>query len=193
VYNSVTYDLFTGYIESWTPDFILKPILGPIMILECSDAQKNLSRYKLNNAGYAAELSGARVGHVLDSLGWPAADRSIDTGQSTMQATGALVNIGAMDHLYSLQASDRAVLHCGNGYATFKDRLDRPTNHATSLATFGDNPGAASYLYRNGVLPGGHSPTNDVRLTRTGGTEQLLLTPIASQTTVFLRFNKVTC
>ncbi len=69
--NSVTYIVYTGYIESWNPDFIQDPDKVPVMNLSCVDAIKCFSRYYLNNAGYAQELSGTRVNNVLDDLGWP--------------------------------------------------------------------------------------------------------------------------
>jgi hypothetical protein len=172
-YGGTTYDLFTGFIESWEPGFILEPIKGPVMVLQCADLQKNLSRYQLNNAGYASEKTGVRIGNVLDSLGWPAGDRAIDTGESTLLATGALADTNAMDHIYSVQLAEQGIFYiAGNGNATFKDRYDRPDHHASSVATFGDNPASElpylnpEYAMEDTLL------YNDVRLTRTGGTEQ---------------------
>lgn len=69
--NGITYNEFTGYIESWQPDFMQDPDRVPVMNLMCVDAMKYLSRYYLNNAGYAEELSGTRINNVLDDLGWP--------------------------------------------------------------------------------------------------------------------------
>jgi len=47
VYGDGSYDLYTGYIESWQPDFIMRPIKAPIMDLSCSDGIKNLSLFTL--------------------------------------------------------------------------------------------------------------------------------------------------
>jgi|GEM_PF-3032669 len=75
-YNSITYPRFDGYIEKFTPEWISDVGgLAPIMRLDCADALSFFSRVYLNNAGYAQELSGTRIGNVLDDIGVPDNER----------------------------------------------------------------------------------------------------------------------
>lgn len=72
VYNAVPYHLFTGFFEDYNPTWLYENTgLLPIIQPKCFDLINNLANYDLNNAGEAQELSGARVGNVLDELGWP--------------------------------------------------------------------------------------------------------------------------
>ncbi len=70
-YGGTTYDLFTGFIESWQPQWVGKAENGAVMCVTCSDLLKNLATCELNDAtGFPSELSGQRVIRVLESLGW---------------------------------------------------------------------------------------------------------------------------
>lgn len=175
VYGGVTYYLYTGFIEDWNPEWLvanagLFPIVRPV----CSDLCNNLANFDLNDgAGYAEELSGTRVGNVLDDLGWPAADRDLDPGKSYMQATGALADENAWSHLLKIQQSELGILYiAGDGHVQFEDRHHRLISpHMTSQATFGEDAGEKAY---HGMEPryGADSIRNDIRVTRSGGTQQ---------------------
>jgi len=169
-----TYDLYTGFVDKWTPSFRSLSGRGAIISVSCLDAQNNLARYLLNNAGEVLELSGTRVGNVLDEIGFPAADRALDTGQSYMIATGAQANVNAMDHLFTVQDSEYGVLFfAGNGYATFHDRHHRllTTECNTSQATFGNDSTERRFV--DIVLDmDAKDVLNDIRVTRSGGSEQ---------------------
>ena len=69
-YNAVDYDLYTGFAESWEPEWLSSMGgLGPIVQLRCADLIKNLARLDLNDGtGYSQEASGTRIGNVLDDL-----------------------------------------------------------------------------------------------------------------------------
>lgn len=181
-YGATTYDLYTGFVESWDPDFILRPIKGPIMRLPCVDLISNLSRLLLNNAGYAEELSGTRIGNVLDDLGWAAGDRDLDAGLTTIRASGVMENENATEHLFLVQQSENGIVFIqGDGDVEFQDRGARlRVPYTTSQGTFGDGAGElgynaiefaddVQYLY------------NDIHITREGGTEQTA-SDAASQT-----------
>jgi len=182
-YDEATYDLYTGFIEDWAPDFILKPIMGPVMVVTCTTLIENLSRLFLNDpTGYSQELSGTRVGNVLDDLGWPAGNRDIDAGQSLMQATGELINICSMDHLFDVQLSELGIFFmAGDGDVQFQDRHARlKSPYTTSQAIFGDDSGEMGY-HRLALAYGNQYILNDIRITREGGVEQVA-TDATSQT-----------
>lgn len=78
------YPLFSGFIEGWPVG--ARDIANAISI-SAVDAFKYFSLKQLAG-GYPEQLSGARIEAILDDLGWPATERDIDAGQSTMQAVG---------------------------------------------------------------------------------------------------------
>ena len=173
---TTTYDIYTGYIESWQPTFILKPIKAPVIDLVCSDGIKNLSLFLVNNStGYSAELSGTRVDNVLTSLGWPSTMRTINTGQSTMQATGALSNINAMTHLFTVEDSELGIIfESPSGSMIFQDRHARlKAPYITSQVTFGDTLSTDKGYSSLNLSFEDLRIYNDIRVTRLDGVEQV--------------------
>lgn len=90
------------------------------------------------------DLSGARVTKILDAAGWPAGDRDIDAGQSTLQAQ---TFNGALSALQAVAESEFGAVFCTPGGAVkFRDRhalLKAP--YTTSLATFTDQTTGVNY------------------------------------------------
>jgi len=173
---TTAYDLYTGYIEAWTPAWIQEPITAPVMDLSCADLLKNISRYMINNTtGYAAELSGTRVANVLSEMSWPTSASSIATGQSTMISTGALANVNAMDHLYNVLDSELGILFISaSGSAVFQDRATRnAAPYDTSQAIFSDGTGTTDRYVTPNIAYDDLYIYNDCRGTRTGGTEMV--------------------
>ena len=175
-YSLITYEVFTGFIESWKPSWRtgIGSTGAPIMTLTCAGVTKNLSRLWLNNAGEIEELSGARVGNVLDELNWPAGDRDIDAGQSLLRATGSQENVNSLAHLHEVQRSELGIIfQAGDGDIQFQDRHARLKEpFLTSQATFGDDGGEHKYSTIDLSLDD-QFIFNDVRLQRTGGSEQV--------------------
>lgn len=173
VYAAQTYHLYTGFLEDWNPAWIdQKGGLFPIVRPQCADLGANIARYALNHAGYSQELSGTRIGNVLDDFGW-LGGRDIDVGQSYMQASGALADENAWAHLLDVQKSEMGIIYiAGDGDVQHEDRHHRLKGaHLTSQATFGDDAGEKAY---HGLNPrfGASQIFNDIRITRKGGTQQ---------------------
>ncbi len=172
-YGGITYDLFTGYVESYEPLFLAPMSTKTQMVLSGVDLIKNLSRLLLNDGtGYAQQVSGTRVANVLTSLGW-LGTTDLDTGQSTIVATGALANINGLDHLFAVQDSEAGIVYiAGDGHPQFEDRHHRVKGtHITSQATFGDGAGDMPYHGIN-ISYDDQLIYNDIRMTRVGGIEQ---------------------
>lgn len=174
VYNAITYHLYTGFIEDWNPAWIdQRGGLFPIVRPQCTDLLANIARYELNDGtGYSQELSGTRIGNVLDDFGW-LGGRDLDAGQSNMKASGALENANAQEHLIAVQKSEMGIIYiAGDGDVQFEDRHHRLKDpHLTSQATFGEDAGEKAY---HGLQPryGASQIYNDVRITREGGSQQ---------------------
>lgn len=172
-YNAITYDLFTGFIETFKYKW-RSAMTVPEVEITAVDLQKNLGLLKLNkDPGYSQELSSARVNNVLDDLGWPAANRNINTGQSNMIASGIFTNVDAISHLYTVIDSELGRLFIeGDGDARFLDRhalLKSP--YLTSQAIFGDDAGELG-IHDARPLFDDIDIYNDVRIQRSGGAEK---------------------
>jgi hypothetical protein len=87
-WGGLMYSLWRGFADSWLPGYIKGDAYSSVA-LNATDGFKvlgNNTRPAGTSVGLS-ELSGARIRRVLDSASWPATDRVIDAGQTTLQAT----------------------------------------------------------------------------------------------------------
>ena len=112
---------------------------------------------------------------MIDELGWPddGNHRDIDTGQTTLQATGALADFKALSHLQTVQKSELGYIFIGgDGKVVFHDRHARlKSPFTTSQATFGDDAAENRYKIIDPSFDDEYI-YNDIRITRSGGTQQ---------------------
>lgn len=101
------------------------------------------------DAGYALvanALTGARFGKLLDVIGWPAADRTLDAGQFQMQPVVDPIYdtpiFGLLERYVESEGWPAAWFMSGAGFVVFQDRA-----HATpsSSATFADSSSTLYY------------------------------------------------
>lgn len=177
------YWLFTGFIESWDYRFLDGALGGqsaPVVELTVVDGLKSLRNVKLDDIDYPQEPAGARIGRVLDDLGWPAADRSLNPGQTAIQAANDLAEETALSHLDKVLLSELGSLFVDSRNAmTFQERhrrLQDPFN--VSQATYGDGPGARGYVGIE-LEQTDQNVYNDVRIEPKDGTEQLASDPLS--------------
>lgn len=156
VWNGTAYVLFTGYADDWVPDY--QHNVWTYTTLTATDAHKvwaAADRTAVSGVG-GGELTGARISRVLDSFDWPATDRAIDSGNTTVQAT--TLTGGALTELQLVQDTEQGELFADeNGWAVFLDRASSFTRAESldSQVTFGDGGYAAT----------GEIPYADVKLT----------------------------
>lgn len=147
------------------------------------------AHYAAGAQAWVADKTGARIGRILDVAGWPAADRNIDTGQSTLQSSD--LGGSALEALWKVAETEQGLLFItGDGKVRFIARdslLTAP--YTTSQATFGDSgseldyetiaidPGTATLIY------------NEARVSRSGGTVQVVSD--AASVTKYLRRTRV--
>ncbi len=183
-------DVFTGYVESWTPSWLGKSGKGPLVKVVCSDALKVFARALMNNAGEAVELSSVRLGNIGDEVGWPAGWRDFDAGQLTVQATGAQANVNALEQTHKLQESELSLIYIApDNDLQFENRSHRTiAPHDAAEMVFGDDgEGAGEDRYEGVTFVLDEALLyNDVRMTRTGGAEQTS-SNAASQTAYGIR------
>ena len=184
------WDVFNGYVESWTPSWLGKSATGPVVKIVIADAMKVFSRLLMTNAGEVLEQSGTRVGNIADEVGWPAAWRDIETGKEVFLATGVQTNVNALDRLYSAQDSELSLVYIApDNDLQFEERGHRVVApHDEAQAKFGNGgEGDGEDRFEEVVFVLDEALLyNDIRFTRTGGSQQVY-TGAASQTAYGVR------
>jgi hypothetical protein len=180
-WNAVTYPIFVGFVESWPVHFPGDKDTETVVTLV--DGFKMLSLAAVSGS-FPSQSSGARVGAILDAVGWSVTDRTIDAGVVTVPAI-TLSNAGALDHLQQIAHAEGGRFFIGaDGKAVFSDRT-AATNPDFSTRTWADDGTGMSY--RDVVLVcNDELILNDVHITRDTGVEQVA-TDLGSQTTYGLR------
>ncbi len=150
--------------------------------------------YEGGSIPWQGDTTGARIGRYLDRVSWPAADRDIATGVSTLQ----LVELGNDDVLSlarNVEASEQGQLYMSaDGKVTFRDRHFRfeDTGSITSQATFADDGAGVGLPYRDVVTDGGAQFIfNRIVASRKGGAE-VVVSDATSITKFYERTDTVT-
>lgn len=126
-------------------------------------------------SAWANDFSGARVNRILDAVGWPSADRNVETGLSLLQAEPQPGN--ALTSLTNAALAENGLLFQGpDGVLNFFDRSHLVLNAASnaSQVTFGDGGGSERPYILSGIAPvmDDLDLWNDVQITATGGVMQ---------------------
>lgn len=173
-YSAITYGIMRAYADAWNLDWngpnwseVEVPFTDGFKVLEANN------RIAVAPVG-ASENSGARITRILDSAGWPAVDRDIATGNSTMQATE--LEGSALAECFLTADSELGEFFVdGDGNMTFRNRhailLESRSN--TVQAIFGDGVGELQYAKDGLTLSYDHETlANLAQITRKGGTLQ---------------------
>jgi hypothetical protein len=166
LWNSVTYFLFTGYIEAWEP--VYPGGRTAVVRVRASDAMSAIARAIVSYAGN--EFINWAIFAILDTIGWPTADTSFDGAQSQVPS-GSYLDQNPLTFIQQLvEAENGLFFQRGDGKFVFQDRHWRIRN-STSAATFGTASGELPYE----SLDLGFDETliyNDILITRAGGAQQ---------------------
>ncbi|HEY5986439.1 MAG TPA: hypothetical protein VIV12_08695 [Streptosporangiaceae bacterium] len=138
--SATTYTLFKGYAD----DLDVQPNPGERSVaLGCVDALTRVAGVKLSTALHPGLRTGAAVELILDAVGWPDADRDIDTGATTIEYWWE-EGTDAKEALQKIVASEGSpamvYVDYSTGYFVFKDRHHRliDSTSTSSQATFRD-------------------------------------------------------
>lgn len=98
------------------------------------------------------DLTGALIGAILDAVSWPAGDRDVDPGKSTIRRAvfGTHQNkVPALDAMHRVEETENGFLHESvDGKVIFEDRDRRlKAPYITSQVTLSDQPGAGEIVY----------------------------------------------
>lgn len=178
VWAGVTYPLFYGLTDDFKPDY--DGSFWTTCTMTATDATKVFAaqnRLAVTPVG-ASQDSGARIDEILDGIAWPAADRVIATGDTTLQATDLAGN--TLAEMQLVQDTELGELYLDAlGRVVFRNRkaILEATRSTTSQALFGDDPDGYAV---SGELPyadaklitSDEAMVNSVDVSRAGGTEQ---------------------
>jgi hypothetical protein len=172
-YGSTTYNIFSGYITSYntvTPQFTGDVSFTTITAVDAFRLAQNAQISTVTGAT-AGELSGARIGNILNTISWPTSQRSIDAGQTTMQADPgtARTALGAMQ---TVETSEYGALYVDrDNNFVFKDRKTATTSVNQTAVKFNDN--GTDIKYNNAVWIFNDALVyNKADITMNGGTTQ---------------------
>lgn len=171
-WNSITYNLFHGHVDDWPLEF---PELGKnsVVRVHAVDALAVVNLTDLGGKSYAAQVSDVRGSAVLVDCGFGTAEMNLQTGQSTMAASGTLTTgTSALSHLLDVQASENGLLFVdAGGTWQFHDRHYRLTDKSAASGTIGTQAGQIGY--RNiRTQYGAEQIANIVKVTASGGTAE---------------------
>ena len=172
-YLGVTYPIYAGYITAYTtstPRFTGDLVYTTITAVDGFRLFQNAQFFGVTGAT-AGETTGSRVTKILDTIGWPASMRDIDTGQTTVQADPATQRT-ALSALQTVATTEfGAIYMSADGKAVFQDRNVTSTSVAGTPKVFSDDGSGIGY---NNVLWVFDDTQiyNLATITRTGGSVQ---------------------
>lgn len=158
---------YVGKVTDW--NFGYDPSGQSIAELQASDAFTFLAQQLVTPGTAAVQTSGARVEAVLDmpTVDWPATDRVIDTGASTLGAD--FVEGNALQYLQKVELSEGGLLFIDKeGRVAFQDRLATPTTD--NVTVFSDVAGSGIPFAPALVEYGSEQLYNQVTVTSGFGT-----------------------
>lgn len=159
------FQVFGGFVDDW--NFNYEPAGVSTASLDASDGFSLLARQG-NALGTAVEeSSGDRVERVLDqtTVNWPAGDRDIATGQTTLEA--GVLEGNALEYLLKISDSESSLLFVdAAGVLNFQERLVQPV---TDAVIFTDS-GAGIRYEGIAISYGTEELTNRAVITSSAGT-----------------------
>lgn len=167
---SITYPIFHGFVEDWPQSYAMNGRVEPVDLsatdvlgilagieipqpyIELDDADTAIldTGRLAGPTDVVAERSGARLGRMLDRISWPAADRDLDTGVTTLPADqphGSPLSYGQI-----VEETEVGRFFAGpDGKVTFRDRHApfTRTEMAVSQATISDDVAETDLAYSN--------------------------------------------
>ena len=172
-YEGVTYPVFAGYITSYnttTPKFNGDIVYTTINAVDGFRLFQNAQFFGVTGAT-AGETTGSRVTKILDTIGWPASMRDIDTGLTTVQADPATQRT-SLAALQTVAITEYGAIYMGaDGKAVFQDRTVTTASVAATPKVFADDGTGINYFDVKWVLDDSQV-YNKATVTRTGGSVQ---------------------
>lgn len=174
IYATVAYDLFRGFITE--PQLTYRnPSVATTTFL-ATDGTEVLSNFDQNAGGVVGggEDTGARINRVADNAGWPAEERNVAVGATTVQGTDLSANAWA-EIVRTSDTELGEVYFDVDGKLTFRNRhaLYTDTRSNTAQAIFGDAGGELGFTDVE-LATDLRQTKNIIRLSHVGGVQQVV-------------------
>lgn len=171
-YNGTIYYLFSGYIQSYNYIYPKDQEIGYVDLI-CVDAFRlmNLAGISSVASTSAGQDTGTRINKILDQISFPTSLRSIETGDSTVQADPATVRT-ALAAIQNCAFSEQGAFYMdGGGNAVFKNRSTVQSAAGQSPTKFANDGTGITYFNINPVFDD-KLIINQATITRVGGSAQ---------------------
>jgi hypothetical protein len=171
-YSGSGYFLFSGYITSYSYTYPKDQEIGYVDITAI-DAFRllNLAGITSVSSTSAGQSTGTRIGKILDQVSFPSSLRSIDTGDSTVQADPASVRT-ALAAIQNVEFSEQGAFYIdGGGNAVFKSRSNVQKAAGATPTLFANDGSGIGYFNINPVFDD-KLIINQATIKRIGGTAQ---------------------
>jgi hypothetical protein len=172
-YSGVTYAIFAGYITGYntsTPKFNGDIVYTTVTAVDGFRLFQNAQFFGVTGA-VAGETTGTRIGKILDTIGWPASLRDIDTGLTTVQADPGTQRT-ALAALQTCATTEYGAIYMDHtGRVAFQDRTVTVASVAGTPIVFKDDGTAIGYSDVKWVFDDTQI-YNLATITRTGGSVQ---------------------
>ena len=171
IFQSVTYPIMAGRVERWPEDWVYGTDYAEsdVMIVDAFD---DMNADEGVTISCAQEQTGARLSRLLQAIGSPKSEQTLDTGASACQ-TVSLDHQNALSHAQEVETTEEGFFFCArDGKRTFYDRTRLLTTR-TPRYTFGDAPGELGYTKLVPIYDRSRI-VNYPKVTRAGGTTQVV-------------------
>ena len=172
-YGATTYPIFSGYITSYnttTPQLTGEVSYTTITAVDAFRLAQNAQISTVSGTS-ANQLSGQRIGNLLDAISWPTSQRQISAGQSTMQADPGTART-ALSAMQVIETSEYGALYVDrDNNFVFKDRLAATQSVNQTAVSFTDTGSGIAYnnavwIFNDALI------YNKADITMNGGTTQ---------------------
>jgi hypothetical protein len=172
-YLGVTYPIFAGYITNYnttTPKYTGDLVYTTLTAVDGFRLFQNAQFFGVVGAT-VGETTGSRITKILDTIGFPASMRDIDTGLTTVQADPATQRT-ALAAMQTVATTEYGAIYMdGSGDVVFQDRQLTTTSVAGTPVVFKDDGTAIGYNDVKWVLDDSQV-YNKATVTRQGGSVQ---------------------
>jgi hypothetical protein len=177
-YSGTTYPIFSGFITSYVTTYPDTSSFDDVAIttIQAVDAFRlaQLAQISTVTGASAGDLSGTRINEILDEIDWPASQRDVDAGLTTLQADPG-TNRTALQALQIATDSEYGAIYVdADNNFVFQDRGVTAGSIGGTPTVFADDGTGIDYFDATWTL-------NDVlvfnkaTITRVGGSPQVAL------------------
>jgi hypothetical protein len=173
-YAGTSYPIFAGFITGYnttTPKYVGDVVYTTITAVDGMRLLQNALVTAITGAS-AGDDSGTRINQILNTIGWPNSMRSIQTGNSTVQADPGTTR-SALAAAQTIQTTEYGAFYIDpSGIVTFKNRNYCTSSPAATPTYFNDNGTQIPYFNAQWLLDD-QQIVNQASITATGLTTQI--------------------